>query len=86
MLGEAEAVLDICIDTGQASMMEMTATTIPGISLHATLNAAIAEVVIIEKVSSWTRCGISLRKVVLTAYFDDWNLICVCAAREQINE
>ena len=30
--------------------MEMTATTISGISLHATLNAAIIEVVTIEKV------------------------------------
>lgn len=66
--------------------MEMTATTISGILLHATLNAAIVEAVITEKVSSWTRCGILIRKVDFTAYLNDWNLICVCEEREQIND
>lgn len=86
MKGEIGAIPHTLVDISLASMMEMTATTISGIFLHTTLNAAVTGAVIIEKVSSWTRCGISLRKVVLTAYFDDWNLICVCAAREQINE
>jgi hypothetical protein len=66
--------------------MEMTVTTISGISLHATLNAAIVEVVIIEKVGSWTQGGISLRKVDFTAYLNDWNLGFVCKERERINE
>jgi integral membrane sensor domain MASE1 len=67
-------------------MLEMTATTISGISLHATPNAAIVEVVTIEKVSSWTRCSNLLRKVVFTAYLDDWNRICIVEEREQVNE
>ena len=67
-------------------MMEMIATTISEISLHAIPNAAIVEAVIIEEVSSWTRCGISLRKVVFTAYFDDWDLVCVGEEREQVND
>jgi hypothetical protein len=49
------------------------------------LEVVLSEVVIVEEVSSWRRCGISLRKVVSTAYLDDCNIICVCEEREEIN-
>jgi hypothetical protein len=84
MKGEIGAIPHTLVDISLASMMEMTATTISGIFLHTTLNAAVTGAVIIEKVSSWTRCGISLRRVVLTAYLEGRNLIFVCEGRGEM--